>query len=47
MPDTDEDAVAAGGPRFKVVRLSAVNDGVCDCCGGEDEWGEGDEPKLK
>jgi len=29
-------------PRFHVegvaVRLAAVNDGICDCCGGEDEY---------
>lgn len=24
-----------------VVRFSFVNDGVCDCCGGEDEWASG------
>eukprot|EP00927_Polykrikos_kofoidii_P036633 TRINITY_DN30925_c0_g1_i1.p1 TRINITY_DN30925_c0_g1~~TRINITY_DN30925_c0_g1_i1.p1 ORF type:complete len:455 (+),score=46.77 TRINITY_DN30925_c0_g1_i1:53-1417(+) len=23
---------------FKMVRSAAVNDGICDCCGGEDEW---------
>lgn len=22
----------------RVVRRAAVNDGICDCCGGEDEW---------
>mmetsp|Transcript_74309 Transcript_74309/g.205089 ORF Transcript_74309/g.205089 Transcript_74309/m.205089 type:complete len:422 (+) Transcript_74309:57-1322(+) len=21
-----------------VIRFGAVNDGICDCCGGEDEW---------
>lgn len=25
-------------PRLGLFRLSAVNDGICDCCGGEDEW---------
>merc|ERR1712061_785036 len=25
----------------EVVRRSAVNDGICDCCGGEDEWDSG------
>lgn len=24
--------------RLRVLSLSAVNDGICDCCGGEDEW---------
>ncbi|CAE8690570.1 unnamed protein product, partial [Polarella glacialis] len=21
-----------------IIRLGAVNDGICDCCGGQDEW---------
>eukprot|EP00405_Crypthecodinium_cohnii_P041260 CAMPEP_0206553790 /NCGR_PEP_ID=MMETSP0325_2-20121206/16822_1 /ASSEMBLY_ACC=CAM_ASM_000347 /TAXON_ID=2866 /ORGANISM="Crypthecodinium cohnii, Strain Seligo" /LENGTH=609 /DNA_ID=CAMNT_0054053795 /DNA_START=83 /DNA_END=1909 /DNA_ORIENTATION=- len=24
--------------RAKVIHRSFVNDGICDCCGGEDEW---------
>jgi hypothetical protein len=25
-------------PRSRMLSLSAINDGICDCCGGEDEW---------
>eukprot|EP00931_Biecheleriopsis_adriatica_P001961 TRINITY_DN102535_c0_g1_i1.p1 TRINITY_DN102535_c0_g1~~TRINITY_DN102535_c0_g1_i1.p1 ORF type:complete len:397 (+),score=92.38 TRINITY_DN102535_c0_g1_i1:101-1291(+) len=31
------EGTAHAGPAA-VVRLGAVNDGICDCCGGEDEW---------
>lgn len=34
-------ALAEHKARARVVRLSAVNDGICDCCGGEDEWDSG------
>lgn len=27
-----------GGIRARVIHRSSVNDGICDCCGGEDEW---------
>lgn len=32
---------AENDPRGRIVRFSAVNDGICDCCGGEDEWDGG------
>jgi len=39
-----EEAGAKAAPttygRFAILRAGAVNDGICDCCGGEDEWDE-------
>eukprot|EP00929_Paragymnodinium_shiwhaense_P048090 TRINITY_DN24369_c0_g1_i2.p1 TRINITY_DN24369_c0_g1~~TRINITY_DN24369_c0_g1_i2.p1 ORF type:complete len:434 (-),score=103.91 TRINITY_DN24369_c0_g1_i2:45-1346(-) len=33
-------AAAPTHGRFAVLRAGAVNDGICDCCGGQDEWNE-------
>mmetsp|Transcript_24180 Transcript_24180/g.44512 ORF Transcript_24180/g.44512 Transcript_24180/m.44512 type:complete len:261 (+) Transcript_24180:367-1149(+) len=32
------DTQQTGGVQSALVRFAAVNDGICDCCGGEDEW---------
>lgn len=34
----EESTTLVGHGPQDVVRLGAVNDGICDCCGGEDEW---------